>query len=226
MRWLKKNRTPYTMSDLYLVAGLGNPGREYEHTRHNVGFMCADALAQAHGLRFDPKKRSKARVADGYFAGKRLLIAKPQTFMNLSGSAIQGLATFYKIPPERILIIYDDLDLPVGTLRIRPKGGSGGHKGMTDIIRRLGTQDFPRIRFGIGRPPGEMDPAAYVLRPFDRDELPRVQDTIARVVSAVEVWLSDGIDRAMSRYNGIGDNSASSSSPPHPALPATPDHLS
>lgn len=212
------------MGDLYLVAGLGNPGREYENTRHNVGFMCADALAQAHGLAFDPKKRSKARTATGHVARQRVVIAKPQTFMNLSGSAVQGLAAFYKIPPERILVIYDDLDLPAGMLRIRPKGGSGGHKGMTDIIRRLGTQDFPRIRFGIGRPPGRMDPAAYVLRPFDRDELPQVQDSIERVVGAVETWLREGIDTAMNRYNGTGDDAAPS--PDQPAQPATPDSLS
>lgn len=212
------------MDDLYLVAGLGNPGREYEHTRHNVGFMCADALARAHGLAFDPKKRSKARVAVGSVAGKRLAIAKPQTFMNLSGSAVQGLAAFYKIPPEHILVVYDDLDLPAGTLRIRPKGGSGGHKGMTDIIRRLGTQDFPRIRFGIGRPPGKMDPAAFVLRPFDRDELPQVQDSIDRVVGAIEAWLREGIDIAMNRYNPANDNT--NPAPERPGRPTTPDQLS
>ena len=212
------------MGDLYLVAGLGNPGREYEHTRHNVGFMCADTLARTHGLTFDPKKRSKARVAVGSVAGKRLVIAKPQTFMNLSGSTVQGLAAFYKIPPEHILVVYDDLDLPAGTLRIRPKGGSGGHKGMTDIIRRLGTQDFPRIRFGIGRPPGKMDPAAFVLRPFDRDELPQVQDSIDRVVGAIEAWLREGIDIAMNRYNPANDNT--NPAPERPGRPTTPDQLS
>ena len=144
--------------------------------------------------------------------------------MNLSGSTVQGLAAFYKIPPEHILVVYDDLDLPAGTLRIRPKGGSGGHKGMTDIIRRLGTQDFPRIRFGIGRPPGKMDPAAFVLRPFDRDELPQVQDSIDRVVGAIEAWLREGIDIAMNRYNPANDNT--NPAPERPGRPTTPDQLS
>lgn len=224
MRWITRHRTQYDMGNLYLVVGLGNPGREYENTRHNAGFLCADAIARAHGFTFEPKKRSKARVATGSIGSKRLVIAKPHTFMNLSGSAVQGLAAFYKIPPERILVIYDDLDLPAGTLRIRPKGGTGGHKGMTDIIQRLGTQDFPRIRFGIGRPPGRMDPAAYVLRPFDRDELSQVEDAIDRAVKAVEAWLREGIDIAMNRYNGTGDDSTGDSN--HPAPPATPDSLS
>jgi peptidyl-tRNA hydrolase, PTH1 family len=190
------------MTKRYLIVGLGNPGREYQNTRHNVGFRCVDALAQTHGLVYARRKRSKAKIADGTIAGQRVLVAKPHTYMNLSGGSVQGLAAFYKISPERLMIIYDDLDLPPGTLRIRPKGGSGGHRGMTDIIRRLGTQDFPRIRFGIGRPPGKMDPAAFVLRPFDADDLPLVAHTVEQAVAALETWLSDGIDAAMNGYNG------------------------
>jgi PTH1 family peptidyl-tRNA hydrolase len=211
MRWLKASRQPHKMSEPHLVVGLGNPGREYQDTRHNVGFQCADALANAYGLSFEQKKRSKAKIADGLIAGCRVVIAKPQAFMNLSGGSVQGLAAFYKIPPERILVIYDDLDLPPGTLRIRSKGGSGGHKGMTDIIRRLGTQDFPRIRFGIGRPPGRMDPAAFVLRRFDDDDVPLVEQTVERAVKAVETWLTDNIDIAMNRYNGPVDDPATES---------------
>jgi PTH1 family peptidyl-tRNA hydrolase len=198
-RWLQQK---HDMNERYLVVGLGNPGREYQNTRHNVGFRCADALVKAHGLAFDARKKSKAKTADGLIAGKRVLVAKPQTYMNLSGSSVQGLATFYRIPAEHILVIFDDLDLPLGTLRIRQKGGSGGHRGLTDIIQRLGTQDFPRIRFGIGRPPGKMDPAAYVLRPFDQAETTLIQGTVERAVKAVETWLTDGIDIAMNRYNG------------------------
>jgi PTH1 family peptidyl-tRNA hydrolase len=190
------------MSERYLVVGLGNPGPEYQDTRHNIGFRCVDALAQTHGLSFDDKKKSKARIADGLIVGKRILIAKPQTYMNLSGASVQGLAAFYQIPPQNMMVILDDLDLPLGALRIRPKGGSGGHKGLTDIIQRIGTQEFPRIRFGIGRPPARMDPAAYVLRRFDLDELSVVNPTVDRAVKAVEVWLTDGIDTAMNRYNG------------------------
>ena len=196
------------MSERYLVVGLGNPGREYENTRHNIGFRCAEALVRVHHIPWEPKKKSKATIADGMIAGKRTMIAKPQTYMNLSGSAVQGLAAFYQIPPAHILVIFDDLDLSPGTLRIRPKGGSSGHKGMTDIIQRLGTQDFPRIRFGIGRPPERMDPAAYVLQRFGNTEEPIIEETVQRVLSAVELWLSAGIDQTMNRYNGTSDDVA------------------
>ena len=196
------------MSERYLIIGLGNPGKEYHDTRHNVGFRCVDALVEAHGLAYDRKKKSHARIADGVVAGKRVFIAKPQTYMNLSGSSAQGLAAFHQIPPERIIVILDDLDLPIGTLRIRPKGGSGGHKGLTDIVARLGTQDFPRIRFGIGRPPDTMDPAAYVLRRFDADEMPVVEEATSRATKAVETWLIEGIDSAMNRYNGSAEDIA------------------
>ncbi len=195
------------MSERYLIVGLGNPGREYENTRHNVGFACADALVKAHTLSYDAKKKSKAKIAVGTIVGKSILIAKPQTYMNLSGSAVQGLATFYRIPPEQILVIFDDLDLPLGTLRIRKKGGSGGHRGLTDILQRLGTQEFPRIRFGISRPPDKMDPAAFVLRRFEGDEIPLVTQTLERAVKAVETWLSEGIDAAMNHYNGTTSES-------------------
>ncbi|MBN1201203.1 MAG: aminoacyl-tRNA hydrolase [Anaerolineae bacterium] len=195
------------MSVPYLIVGLGNPGREYHNTRHNIGFRCVDTLARAHDLSFAQKKRSKAKLAEGVVVGKRALVAKPQTFMNLSGGSVQGLMAFFKVPPERLIVIFDDLDMPSGTLRIRSKGGSGGHKGMTDIIRRIGTQDFARIRFGIGRPPGKMDPAAYVLRPFNDDEGDLIEQTVERAVAAVETWLTDGIDIAMSRYNGSPDDS-------------------
>lgn len=191
------------MTELFLIVGLGNPGREYAHTRHNIGFRCLDALADRHGLTFEDRKRSKAKVAAGQIGQRRVLLAKPQTYMNLSGSAVQGLLTFFRISPQQMIVVYDDLDLPVGTLRIRPKGGSGGHRGMTDIIQRLGTQDFPRIRVGIGRPEApHMDPAAYVLRPFEEEEEPVIQEAIARVGLAIETWLSEGIDQAMNRYNG------------------------
>ncbi|MBN2305566.1 MAG: aminoacyl-tRNA hydrolase [Anaerolineae bacterium] len=205
------------MTERYLIVGLGNPGREYQDTRHNVGFRCADALVKAHGLSYDARKKSKAKIADGTITGKRVLIAKPHTFMNLSGSSVQGLASFYQIPPSHILVIYDDLDLPPGTLRIRPKGGSGGHRGMTDIINKLGSQDFPRIRFGIGRPPGQMDPAAFVLHLFDADDLPLIEQTVERAIKAVETWLSDGIDTAMNRYNGTTDSRTESN--PEPQSP-------
>ncbi len=209
------------MGERFLIVGLGNPGAEYELTRHNVGFMAADALVTAHRLTYDRRKKSKSKVAEGAIAGRRVLVAKPQTFMNLSGSAVQGLVAFYQIPPERILVVFDDLDLPLGTLRIRPKGGSGGHRGMSDIIQRLGTQDFPRVRFGIGRPPGRMDPAAYVLRRFSAEEQPAVEEALARVVDTVETWLTQGIDAAMNRYNGSAAEVAARLLPPRLSAAST-----
>lgn len=206
MRWIRRD-TNHTAADRFLIVGLGNPGREYHGTRHNIGFRCADALTREHGLSYEAKKRSKATVAEGAIAGRRVLVAKPQTFMNLSGGSVQGLAAFYRIPPERILVIYDDLDLPAATLRIRPKGGSGGHRGMTDIIRKLGTQDFPRIRFGIGRPPDRMDPAAYVLQRFSAEEEPAIAEAVARAVAAIESWLRDGIETVMNQFNNTVSDS-------------------
>lgn len=216
MPWFKRSESP-APGERTLLVGLGNPGRQYEHTRHNIGFRCADAFVRAHSLSYESKKRSKAIVAEGTVAGQRVLVAKPQTFMNLSGSAVQGLAAFYKIPPERILVVFDDLDLPAAVLRVRSKGGSGGHKGMTDIIRRFGTQDFPRIRFGIGRPPGRMDPTDYVLQRFSEDEEPAIAEAVERAVAAMDTWLRDGIDAAMNAFN-----TGSAPEPPRPA-PASQD---
>jgi peptidyl-tRNA hydrolase, PTH1 family len=196
------------MSNQFLIVGLGNPGKEYHDTRHNVGFRCVDALAAAYGLSYDSKKKSKAKVATGMIADSAVVLVKPQTYMNLSGSSVQGLAAFYKVPPAQIIVVYDDLDLPPGTLRIRAKGGSGGHRGMTDIIQRLGTQDFPRIRFGIGRPPDRMDPAAFVLRRFDAEESPVVDEAVTRVLKTIEMWLSDSINNAMNHYNGTAEEVA------------------
>lgn len=196
------------MSNYFLIVGLGNPGQEYHNTRHNIGFHCIDALTAAHQLNYARGKKSKAKLATGTIASQPVLIAKPQTYMNLSGSSVQGLAAFYKIPPAKIIVIYDDLDLPPGTLRIRAKGGSGGHRGMTDIIQRLGTQDFPRIRFGIGRPPDRMDPAAFVLRSFDSEETPVVEEAVTRVLKTIEMWIADGINNAMNHYNGTADEVA------------------
>lgn len=189
------------MSERYLIVGLGNPGPEYANTRHNVGFRCVDKLAAHYGLTFDSKK-GNAKIASGIIESKSVLLVKPQTFMNLSGDAVSAIANFYKIPPEHILVIFDDLDLPPGTLRIRKNGGSGGQKGMKSIIDRLGTQAFPRIRFGIGRPPGKMDPAAYVLRPFEGDDAILAEETIDRVVKAVVLWLTNDIEQAMNDHNG------------------------
>ncbi|MBN1428790.1 MAG: aminoacyl-tRNA hydrolase [Anaerolineae bacterium] len=189
------------MADKYLIVGLGNPGREYQSNRHNVGFQIVDHLAARHNLAFG-KLQSKAFIASGLINGWQVILAKPQSFMNLSGGPVSSLRKFYQIEVERLLVIFDDLDLPVGTLRLRPSGGSGGHNGMKSIIERLGSEDFPRLRIGIDRPPGRMDPAAYVLRNFDQEQLPIIQETYHRAADAVEAWLANGIDLAMNQYNG------------------------
>jgi PTH1 family peptidyl-tRNA hydrolase len=182
-----------------LIVGLGNPGPKYAANRHNAGFRCVERLGSALGVDF--KRQKRAHVALGDFHGRRIVLAKPQTFMNESGQAVVPLAHFYKVPIERLLIVYDDLDLQPGTLRLRPGGGSGGHKGMRSIIEHLGAQDFTRLRIGIGRPPGRMDPAAYVLQDFTTDEELVLQETLDRALSAIETWLCEGIEAAMNRSN-------------------------
>lgn len=189
---------------MYLIVGLGNPGKKYENTRHNVGFRVLDELASTHGLKFDREER-KALVAGGMIGAKKVLLAKPQTYMNLSGDSVAGLLNFYKIEPANLLVIADDLDLPLGTLRLRKAGSSGGQNGLKHIIERTGRQDIARMRFGIGRPPGRMDPAAYVLQPFTGDDDILAREVITRAVKAVETWLNEGIDLAMSRHNGPGE---------------------
>lgn len=192
------------MNDLHLIVGLGNPGSKYEKTRHNIGFQCLDALAQRHGLSFS-KHEHKAQVAGGLILGKRVLLAKPQTYMNVSGDSVGQLVNFYKVPFERILIVCDDLDLPLGTLRLRKSGSSGGQNGMKHILVRLGTQDINRVRFGIGRPPGRMNPADYVLTPFKGDDEILAAETIERAIKAIETWLIDGIELAMTRHNSSAE---------------------
>jgi PTH1 family peptidyl-tRNA hydrolase len=219
------------MTDRYLIVGLGNPGREYKDTRHNVGFRCVDAIAAAHGLTF-ARRQSNALVADSLIAERKVLLAKPQTYMNLSGEAVWRLLDFYKIPLEHFLAISDDMDLPVGTLRIREKGGAGGQKGLKSIIEHLGTRDFARMRIGIGRPPGRMDPIDYVLQGFDADETILVVETLDRAVRAVETWLRDGLAIAMTRHNGTADEAARNatalptSAPTSPSSPPTKPNAS
>ena len=188
----------------FLIVGLGNPGRKYEKNRHNVGFMAVDQLAAQHGITLG-KVQNKALTGNGRIANQSVILAKPQTFMNDSGSAVGPLAFYYKVPPANVLVIYDELDLPLGTLRLREKGGAGGHNGMKSIINHLGN-DFPRMRLGIGRPPGQMPPAAYVLQDFSQSDWPLVTEILAEAVDAVHTFLSEGIQLAMSRHNGSLEN--------------------
>jgi PTH1 family peptidyl-tRNA hydrolase len=193
-----------------MIVGLGNPGAEYARSRHNVGFQIIDLLAQRHGLEFD-RFQKRARLAIGWIRmpgiqDRRVLLAKPMTFMNASGEAVAPLAAFYKIAPADILVIFDDLDLPVGRIRLRPGGSSGGQKGMQSIIKHLGGAEFPRLRVGIGRPPGQMDPADYVLRPFSPDQEAEMAFVRPRAVDALEAWLAVGIDVAMNQFNPAKDD--------------------
>jgi PTH1 family peptidyl-tRNA hydrolase len=183
-----------------LIAGLGNPGRAYRSNRHNIGFMAVDRLAETHGIDVG-RVQQKAVTGTGRMAGRPVLLAKPQKFMNRSGDVIGPLAAYYKIEPADVLVIYDDIDLDLGVLRLREKGGSGGHNGMKSIIQHLGN-DFPRLRLGVGRPPGRMDPAAYVLQDFGAEELPVVGEMLDQAVRAVETCLREGLDVAMTRFNG------------------------
>ena len=192
------------MTDNYLIIGLGNPGREYKDNRHNIGFMLIDRLAvrlNARGM----KLQSKAIVTSGLYEERKLILAKPQTYMNLSGQSVQGLLNFYKIPAENLMVAHDDLDLPLGTIRIRPSGGAGGQRGMASTIERLGTQDFPRLRLGIGRPPGRMDAAAYVLQDFSKADMLIVSETLDRAADAVLTFVTDGLNKAMNKFNGTSD---------------------
>jgi PTH1 family peptidyl-tRNA hydrolase len=188
-----------------MVVGLGNPGPEYAHNRHNVGFQVVELFAERHGLKF-AKVQKRARVAlsrvtlpNGWSG--RVLLARPLTYMNLSGEAIGPLAAFYKIAPTDILVVSDDLDLPVGRIRLRSGGGPGGQKGLKSIIQHLHTEEFPRLRMGIGRPPGQMDPADYVLQDFAPDQEAEMAFVRPRAVDAIEVWLAAGIEEAMNRFN-------------------------
>lgn len=189
------------MTETYIIVGLGNPGREYRENRHNIGFMLIDRLSTRLNARMR-RMQSKALIGSVTQGNAKLILAKPQTFMNLSGQAIQGLVRFYKIPLENLIVVHDDLDLPLGTLRIRPGGGAGGQKGVKSAIQHLGTQDFPRLRLGIGRPPGRMDPAAYVLQDFSKADEQILSETLDRAADAVETFIAYGLDKAMNQFNG------------------------
>jgi len=184
-----------------LIVGLGNPGLAYRHNRHNVGFMVVDTLADKLEI---PLKRVKfkAQIGNGKLGDIPIIIAKPLTFMNNSGEAVAPLVRYFKVPLERLLVIHDDMDLPLGTLRMRPSGGSAGHNGMLSIFDKLGTNAIPRLRVGIGRPPGRMDPADYVLQDFPRSEEELLSMVIAQACEAALAFITTGLEKAMNTYNG------------------------
>lgn len=186
--------------DRYLVVGLGNPGPKYETTRHNAGFLVLDLLADRVGGRFK-SHRSHADVVEGRLAGLPVVLAKPRSYMNESGGPVKAVAAFYKIPVERIVVVHDELDIPFGTLRVKRGGGDGGHNGLRSTTSALGSKDYARVRFGIGRPPGRQDPADYVLRDFAPAERKDLGFEVDRAADAVESVLTDGVEATQNRFH-------------------------
>jgi len=187
--------------DNYLIVGLGNPGLEYKHTRHNFGFMTIEHLAGRLNVTLK-RMKFKAMIAETRLDGKLVVLAKPLTFMNDSGNSVGPLTRNFKVPLGNLLVMHDDLDLPLGSVRLRPQGGSSGQRGMASIINRLGTQEFPRMRLGIGRPPGQMDPVDYVLQPFQAQEVELKKMVLDQAADAAETFIRAGIEAAMNKYNG------------------------
>ncbi|GEM32110.1 aminoacyl-tRNA hydrolase [Nocardia neocaledoniensis] len=179
-----------------LVIGLGNPGPEYERTRHNVGFLVADVLAERVGGRFAVHKKSGADLLQARLDGRQILIAKPRTYMNLSGRPVAALAKFFSVPADQVIVVHDELDLPFGTIRLKQGGGEGGHNGLRSISQALTTKDYLRTRIGIGRPPGRQDPADYVLKPFAAPERKEVPVIVEQAADAVELLLKVGLETA------------------------------
>lgn len=196
----KRDEESESESAGYLIVGLGNPGREYRETRHNIGFMVIDTFAGRHDVKLS-KVQNKAITGHWRYEEGKVILAKPQTYMNLSGQAVTALQRYYKIPLENLIVIHDDVDLPFQVIRMRPGGGSAGQKGVASIINRLGTQEFPRLRMGVGRPPGQMNAADYVLQTFSRAEAESLTLFLGRAVDALECFLGDGLETAMNRYN-------------------------
>lgn len=186
--------------DAWLVVGLGNPGPGYAGNRHNVGFMVVDMLAGRMGTRFKAHK-SRADIVEGRHGGHRVVLAKPRSYMNESGGPVASLRDFFKVPLERLVVVHDELDLPFGGLRLKMGGGDNGHNGLRSIRRTLGSGDFNRVRFGIGRPPGRMDAAAYVLRDFGAAERKELDLDVERTADSVEALVSDGLERAQNTFN-------------------------
>ena len=185
---------------MYVIAGLGNPGREYEGTRHNVGFMTLDALADKYNI--DVREKAfKGLIGKGVIEGNKVILVKPQTYMNLSGECIRQVMDYYKVDPAEFIVIYDDISLVPGGIRIRKKGSAGGHNGIKNIIAHLGTQEFPRVRIGVGEKPARMDLADYVLGHFSKAERAQMEEGYDRATEAVRLILAGEIDAAMNQYN-------------------------
>lgn len=193
---------PATGKPEFIVAGLGNPGKDYEYTRHNAGFLCLDILCNKYGFRTD-RVKYQSMTATVSIEGHPTLVMRPQTYMNLSGNAIKEAADFYKIPPEKVIIIYDDISLPLGTLRIRRKGSAGGHNGIKSIIAQLGSDEFPRLKIGVGeRVDPDSDLKDHVLGRFSKADMETIKTTMEKAVDALPLIMDGNIDGAMGKFNG------------------------
>ncbi len=201
LRWFQRHGVSEYERVARVIVGLGNPGSRYAASRHNVGFHVLDRLAQKHRLLFS-RRRFNARLAEGEIKTGVLLV-KPQTYMNLSGQAVGKVLASYRVPLSDIIVVYDDLDLPLGRIRLRPSGSAGGHHGMESIIAKIHSEDFPRLRVGIGRPESRED-VNHVLGRFTEDELRLLDATYDRAVEAIEMWIGEGIEKAMNVYNRDG----------------------
>ncbi len=185
---------------MYIIVGLGNPGKPYEHTRHNMGFEVIDRLAKRYDIQVTERKH-RAFCGKGMIGGQKVMLMKPQTFMNLSGESVKSAVDFYQTLPEQVIVVYDDVSLEPGQLRVRTKGSAGGHNGMKNIIALLGTQDFPRVKVGVGAKPERMDLADYVLSHFSKGEWEQMEETFDEAAEAVCVLLAEGAAAAMNRFN-------------------------
>ena len=191
------------MADCILIVGLGNPGADYAQTRHNAGFMFAESLARRWRAEWSAGKRFRSRIAKVKRDGRQLVFCEPQTFMNLSGEAVRAVMSFYRLPQTNLLVAVDDADLPLGEIRLRPSGSSGGHHGLESIEQHLGSRDFVRLRIGIGRNDGKREISGHVLGRLSPGEMARMEKVLARAADQVECWLAHGLQKAMSQYNGV-----------------------
>jgi peptidyl-tRNA hydrolase, PTH1 family len=198
-----RHRAAADPGEQWLVAGLGNPGPDYAASRHNAGFMVADVLAARMGAAFR-RDRRRVQAAAGKLAGHAVLVAKPLSYMNLSGGAVASVSRFYKIPAERLIVVHDEIDLPFGAIRLKRGGGEAGHNGVRSVTAALGTRDFYRVRVGVGRPPGRRDAAGHVLKGFSKPERAELPLIIERAADAVEALLRLGLDAAQNEFHGAG----------------------
>jgi peptidyl-tRNA hydrolase, PTH1 family len=194
------------MENWFLIVGLGNPGREYVRTRHNAGFLVVETLAARWRADWTAERKFQSRVARMEREGRTVLLCEPQTFMNLSGEAVRSVVNFYQLPVARLLVVVDDADLPLGEIRLRPGGSSGGHHGLESVEQHLATREYARLRVGIGRREGEREIADYVLSRFGTEEAALMDKVLAKAADQTECWLADGIEKAMNRFNGVVDS--------------------